>query len=170
MIELSPVNQWVPIQQAPARSSGLTVADALESLSIGDHGEAGDETKEANEDRNEAPAFGLPSAGRAWEGADTQPEEDELWRPSPKVAAGAEIQERQADNLCEQGKLAVQGNLQVTGKVVFILEANHRVSDFAGDGKGVDSSANRLFHASDRARSESVRPKPAVIRCCAGSV
>lgn len=136
VIELFPVTQWMPNQQAPTRSDGLTVADALGSLSLGDHCEAGDETKEPNEGRNEAPAFGLPSAGRAWAGADTQPESDGLWRPSPKVAAGPHVEGRQADNLSEQGKLAVQGNLQVTGKVVFILKADHRVSDWADDGVG----------------------------------
>lgn len=147
MIELSPVTQWTPIQQPRARSSGLTVADALESLSIGDHCDAGGETKEANEDRSEAPAFGLPSASRAWEGTDTQPEENGLWRPSAKVAAGAGGEERQADNLCEQGVLAVQGNLQVTGKVVFILKAKHRVSDLSGDVIGVDSvGAQTVLH------------------------
>lgn len=150
VIELSPVTQWMPIPQKSARSSGLTVADALEFLAIGDQCEAGYETKEANEGRNEAPASGLPSAGRAWEGADTQSEADRLYRPSPKVAAGPGGGERHADNLSEQGKLARQGNLRVTGKVVFIWKANHRVSDLAGDGMGADLSVHRLFHTSDR--------------------
>ena len=137
VIELSPVAQWKQNRQTSARSSGLTVADAFESLSIGDQCEAGYETKEGNDDRNAA--FGLPSAGRAWEGADTQSEAYRLYRPSPTVAAGPRGGERHADNLSEQGKLAVQGNLQVTGKVVFIWKAEHRVSGLAGDGMGIDS-------------------------------
>lgn len=159
VIELFPVTQWMPNQQAPTRSDGLTVADALGSLSLGDHCEAGDETKEPNEGRNEAPAFGLPSAGRAWAGADTQPESDGLWRPSPKVAAGPHVEGRQADNLSEQGKLAVQGNLQVTGKVVFILKADHRedhmgslviTSALKADGKMSDQDSYVMFHPADR--------------------
>lgn len=148
MIELSPVTQWLPMEQPIARSSDSVIADAICSLSIADNCEASEESKYTRGGHTEAPAFGLPSASKTREGTGTQPEEDELWRPSPKVAAGASAGAAaggKSNNLCEQGVLALQGNLQVTGKVVFILEANHRVSNSSGDAMGVDPSVRRLF-------------------------
>lgn len=52
--------------------------------------------------------------------------ETELWRPSPKVAGGSKA-DSQAGSLSHEGVLAVKGNLQPLGKVVFILEENRRV-------------------------------------------
>lgn len=53
--------------------------------------------------------------------------ETELWRPSPKVTSGRMVS-KQANSLCPEGVLAAQGNLQPIGKVVRVLEENHRVS------------------------------------------
>lgn len=148
VIELSPVTKWLPMDRPIARSGESTVADAMHSLSIADRCESSEESKDTQGGRTEAPAFGLPSASRARAGTGTQPEENALWRPSPKVAAGACAGAGaggKSESLSEQGALALQGNLQVTGKVVFILEAKHRVSNIWGDGMGVDLSARRLL-------------------------
>lgn len=105
----------MPLKQAPARSSNAGLAAALESISITENSADADETKGA---------ISCP----AWDGPEVAPPVDGLWRPSPKVADGAQGGNR-SDNLCEAGVLAAQGNLQPRGKVVFIMESAHRVSD-----------------------------------------
>lgn len=122
-MELAPVTEWLPLKQSPARSSSATVAAALEALSIAGNS---DETKEPAACAKGA-AAGLSSRSQAWEGPDEAPEVEGLWRPSLKVAGGASG-ERPTNTLSEAGILAKQGNLQPLGKVVFILESNHRVS------------------------------------------
>lgn len=52
---------------------------------------------------------------------------EELWHPTPKVTTGA-IAETRYTGLCEHGVIAAQGKLQPLGRVVYILEKNHRVS------------------------------------------
>lgn len=129
-VKLAPVTEWLPLKQPRPRSSSATVAAALESLSIIG---SSDETKQATtEDHSTcaeaSAATGASSPSQAWQGPDAAPEMEGLWRPSPKVARGAGGESR-SSNLCEAGILAEQGNLQPRGKVVFILEMNHRVSD-----------------------------------------
>lgn len=115
VVELAPVTEWMPLKQAPARSSNAGLAAALESLSISENSADADETKDA-------------TPRPAWDGPQVAPPVDGLWRPSPKVAGGAQGGNR-SDKLCEAGVLAEQGNLQPRGKVVFIMERAHRVSD-----------------------------------------
>lgn len=116
--------EWLPLKQSPARSSSATVAAALEALSITG---SSDETKEPG-GCNEGPAAaGESSPNQAWTGPDAAPEVEGLWRPSLKVAGGAGGESR-SNTLSDAGTLAKQGSLQPLGKVVFILENNHRVS------------------------------------------
>lgn len=162
-IELAPVTEWLPIKQPPTRpSSSATVADMLGSISIADNSETCNEVKECSQDRATnppAPSCGTPSASQAWEDKDTATEMLELWRPSPTVARGAAKGETQENSLCEQGILAVQGNLQPMGKVVFILEKNQKEdhvgslvlsSSLRADGKLSNRDSYVMFHPADK--------------------
>lgn len=131
------MTEWLPLKQSPARSGSETVAAALEALSIRGNS---DETKDPAVCAEGAGA-GLSSPSQAWEGPDKAPEMVGLWRPSPKVAGGASG-ERRSDTLSEAGILAKQGHLQPLGKVVFVLESNHRVSG------RVVSNLNTCLHCS----------------------
>lgn len=113
----------MPLKQAPARSSNAGLAAALESLTITES--SVDAITETSVDADETKGT---TSRPAWEGTEVAPPVDGLWRPSPKVAGGAQGGSR-SDNLCEAGVLAAQGNLQPRGKVVFIMESAHRVSD-----------------------------------------
>lgn len=123
-MELAPVTEWLPLKEAPARSTSSTIAAELEALWI---------TGNSNENKGpatfaeEPAAAGESSPSQAWQAPDAAPEVEGLWRPSLKVAGGANGENR-SNTLSEAGVLAQQGNLQPLGKVVFILENNHRVS------------------------------------------
>lgn len=119
------MTEWLPLKKSPARSSSATIAAALEALSITGNS---DETKEPTAGAEGPAAAGESSPSQAWEGPDATPEVEGLWRPSLKVAGGASGESR-PNTLSEAGILAKQGSLQPLGKVVFILENNHRVSD-----------------------------------------
>ncbi|CBN76656.1 conserved unknown protein [Ectocarpus siliculosus] len=145
VVELAPVTEWMPLKQAPARSSIAGLAAALESISITENSAGADETKGA-------------TSCPAWDGPEVAPPVDGLWRPSPKVAGGAQGGNR-SDNLCEAGVLAAQGNLQPRGKVVFIMESAHREdhmgslvwsSPLKADGKLSDKDSYVMFHPTDR--------------------
>lgn len=162
VIKLAPVTEWRPNKQPSTHSSNsATVADMLRSLSIGD--KTCNEVKDYSQDRAaikpQAPSCGNSPASGAWEGTNTELELWELWRPSPKVAGGAAGGESQGSSLCEQGVLAAQGNLQPRGKVVFILEKNHREdhmgslvlsSPLKADGNLSDRDSFVKFHPADR--------------------
>lgn len=123
-MELAPVTTWSPLKRSPARSSSVTVAAALDALSITGNS---DETREPAACADRPVAAGESSPSQAWEGHDAAPEVEALWRPSLKVAGGAKGEGR-SNTLSEAGILAEQGSLQPLGRVVFILENNHRVS------------------------------------------
>lgn len=118
------MTEWLPLKQSPARSSSATVAAALGALSIRGNS---DEAKEPAACAEGPSAAEESPLCQAWKGPDATPEEEGLWRPSLKVASGVSGESR-SNTLSEAGILAEQGNLQPLGKVVFILENNHRVS------------------------------------------
>lgn len=167
-IKLAPITSWLSIKQLPSRSGSATLADALESLPVAGSSENA-ETKESSEGlkvRPQAPAFGSTPAGRAWERTNEVSKMEELWRPSPKVSGGIRG-EGQANNLCERGILAVQGNLQPVGRVVFILENNHRVSWWycSRNKCGVPLLCNLVCHAF-KGNNEIFVPNQAPYVCC----
>lgn len=122
-VRLSEVTEWQPIKEPPARSSGDTLEDAIASISIGDQEGASKRNDSAKNSVENEDAPPTPVA----QTHNTISEAEGLWRPSPRVAGGAKGNS-DTNNLCEEGVIAAQGNLQPTGKVVYILEANHRVS------------------------------------------
>ncbi|CAM9097036.1 unnamed protein product [Ectocarpus fasciculatus] len=143
----------MPLKQAPARSSNAGLAAALESLTITES--SVDAITETSVDADETKGT---TSRPAWEGTEVAPPVDGLWRPSPKVAGGAQGGSR-SDNLCEAGVLAAQGNLQPRGKVVFIMESAHREdhmgslvwsSPLKADGKLSDKDSYVMFHPTDR--------------------
>lgn len=163
VIKLAPVTEWRPNKQPSTHSSNsATVADMLRSLSIGDNSETCNEVKDCSQDgaaNPQAPSCGNSPASGAWEGTSTELGLWELWRPSPKVAGGAAGGESQGSSLCKQGVLAAQGNLQPRGKVVFILEKNHREDHMGSlvlsnplraDGNLSDRDSFVMFHPADR--------------------
>lgn len=106
-------------------SNSSTVADQLGSLSI---------TGNANTLGGGSILFtgtasppGDSSAAAQTQQIDANAVVEELWHPTPKVTTGA-IAEAHYTGLCEQGVIAAQHKLQPLGRVVYILEKNHRVS------------------------------------------
>lgn len=108
-------------------------------------------SSEAKEETKLTKVAGAPTPGQAWDEQDVATTTEGLWLPSAKVVAGGAKGETRSNSLCEAGILAKQGNLQPLGKVVCILENNHRVSyilcfcNFQCFKSGISS----IFHMND---------------------